>query len=131
MLCSMNMTMQVYPSRGRTVGSQFEIYVRESTGFYGEVGPIVGELADGADVLRSLAAAPVTNAYLAESKGRSMPGSPSFARPRDIPVQRQLLHSVRIGPRPAPFPQLDSITVEPQQSCRQGSHQGLESVNLG
>ena len=38
----------------------------------------------------------MSNDYLSEAKGRSMPGTPGFARPRDIPRERQALLRVRV-----------------------------------
>ena len=94
----------VGPSKPGTVGSQFEIGLGPKTAEYYPYGrtspPVIGQLAEGdvegARLLRLLAAAPVANGYLSESKGRSMPGTPGFARPRDIPRERQAVLRVRI-----------------------------------
>ena len=94
----------VGPSKPGTVGSQFEIGLGPKTAKYYPYGrtspPVIGQLAEGdvegARLLLRLAAAPVANGYLSESKGRSMPGTPGFARPRDIPRERQAVLRVRI-----------------------------------
>jgi len=91
----------VVGSRAGTVGSQFEIGLgpKEATYYpYGKASPpVIGELVEGEQLLRSLAMAPVTNDYLSESKGRGMRGTPGFARPRDIPRDRQTVLRVRVG----------------------------------
>ena len=88
------------PSRPGTTGSIFEIYLGSGPPFNGAAVPEFGRLLDdegrGAEVLRAIAASPVTNDYLVESRGRSMPGSPSFARPRDVPRERIAIVSVRV-----------------------------------
>lgn len=94
----------VAPSKPGTVGSQFEIGLGPKTAEYYPNGraspPVIGQLAEedaeGARLLRRLAAAPVANGYLSEAKGRSMPGTPGFARPRDIPCERQAVLRMRI-----------------------------------
>ena len=57
---------------------------------------MIGDLLEGAEVLRAIAARPVTNTYLIEKKGRAQPGAPSFARPRDVPLERLLVEEVRV-----------------------------------
>ena len=91
----------VRPSKPGTVGSQFEIGLGAKTARYYPYGraspPVIGQLLEeDARILRRLAAAPVSNDYLSEAKGRSMPGTPGFARPRDIPRERQALLRVRV-----------------------------------
>lgn len=94
----------VRPSRRGTVGSQFELGLGPKTAEYYPFGhsvpPVIGQLADGdadgARLLRRLAAAPVANDYLSEAKGRSMPGAQGYARPRDIPRERQAVLRVRV-----------------------------------
>ena len=91
----------VTPSTAGTVGSQFEIGLgpKDTTYYpYAKASPpVIGELVEGATLLRQLATVPVTNEYLSEPKGRSMPGTPGFARPRDIPRERQAVLRVRVG----------------------------------
>ena len=91
----------VVGSRAGTVGSQFEIGLgpKDTTYYpYGKATPpVIGELVEGAALLRQIAMAPVANEYLSESKGRSMRGTPGFARPRDIPRERQAVLRVRVG----------------------------------
>ena len=90
-------------SKAGTVGSQFEIFLgpQDDTFYpYGRAAsPVIGTLVEGEGILRRLAATPVTNDYLTESKGRSMRGTPGFARPRDIPRQRQPVLRVRVETR--------------------------------
>ena len=86
-----------WPAKAGTVGSQFEIYLGGRRTFYGDAPPIIGELVEGDGVLRAIADVPVTNAYLRERRGRSMPASPSFARPRDVPVRRVGVSRVRVA----------------------------------
>ena len=89
---------------GCGAGSQFEIGLGPKTAQYYPDGraspPVIGQLAEedaeGARLLRHLAEAPVANSYLSEAKGRSMPGTPGFARPRDPPRERQAVLRVRI-----------------------------------
>ena len=91
----------VVPSKRGTVGSQFEIYLGpKDTQYYpygNSVPPVIGELVEGHELLRQIAALPVTNSYLTESKGRGMRGTPAFARPRDIPRERAAVLRVRVS----------------------------------
>lgn len=87
----------------RTVGSQFCIYTREPLASDSRGGdrspsntlpetdrhPVIGSLIAGEEVLRGISRQVVDNSYLSEKRGRSLLGSPSYARPRDIPVERQ------------------------------------------
>jgi len=93
-----------------TVGSQFCIYTRaprasdsglaasdSRTGALAEADrhPVIGSLVSGAEVLRALSAVPVAS-YLTEKRGRAIVGSPSYARPRDIPLTRQAVRSIMV-----------------------------------
>jgi cyclophilin family peptidyl-prolyl cis-trans isomerase len=101
-----------------TVGSQFCIYTQTPTASdsrddsWGlttsmladtDRHPVIGALIAGADVLQALSAEPVDNGYLAEKRGRSLLGSPSYARPRDVPARRQGVRGITVPDwRPSP-----------------------------
>ena len=84
------------PSPAGTIGSIFEIHTGTAPPFYGVLPPVIGDLLSGEDVLRAISSIPVAQNYLVDGKGRSMPGSPSFARPRDVPSRRIDILSVRV-----------------------------------
>ena len=88
--------LYVLEAQGSLPRGQALLYVRRTSISLGRAVRTMYRGTLGARLLRRLAAAPVANGYLSEAKGRSMPGTPGFARPRDIPRERQAVLRVRI-----------------------------------
>ena len=108
-----------------TTGSIWEIHLGTAPPFYGAWPPVFGAIDadDGASatVLRRIAAMPIANDYLVESKGRSMAGAASYARPRDIPQTKIAVLRVRVESETSPGPKAPTPSTARGSGSRLGA----------